>query len=49
MSVPVAFPVALSQPAHSSLNQAEWAPRMAVTDSQFLCFFLPLSAGEASR
>jgi hypothetical protein len=49
MSVPVAFPVALSQLSRATLNQAENRRAAAGTHSQFLCFSLPLRAGEAPR
>ena len=49
MRRPVARPVALSRFSRVLLNQAVFRRAALVTDSQFLCFSLPLLAEEAPR
>ena len=49
MRCPVACPVALSQPARLSVNQAEYRRAAVGTDSQFLCFPLLLCGAEVPR
>jgi hypothetical protein len=49
MRCPVARPVASSQFSRILLSQAVFRRAALVTDSQFLCFSLPLLAEEAPR